>query len=63
MGVFVMRKQRIPKARKGRVMAMVLIFLAVVALLTTATVVTVSRYQKSLRLKVEELRLVVYDGE
>ena len=58
-----MRKQRIPKARKGRVMAMVLIFLAVVALLTTATVVTVSRYQKSLRLKVEELRLVVYDGE
>ena len=44
------------KKRKARVMVLVLIFMAVVTLMTSATVVIVSRYQRNLVRHVEELR-------
>jgi len=50
------------RKKKARALALVLIFMAAVTLITTSTVVIVSRYNHNLRRHVEELRETVYDG-
>ncbi len=51
------------KKRSGKVLVFVLIFIAVVSILTTSTVSVITRYHNSITRQITELRESVYDGE
>ena len=51
------------KKRSGKVLVLVLMFIAVVSILTASTMTVITRYQNSITRQITELRESVYDGD